>query len=73
MGKELNEGVKRIFSDMEELYLETSIYSQPEQSVKLVLKNNIAMRTKRQSDRAESSIGKDVWAGLGDLEKQILA
>jgi ATP-dependent DNA helicase RecG len=43
------------------------------QSFKLVLKNNIAMRTMRQSDRAASNLGEDVWEGLDDLEKQILA
>jgi len=71
--RELNEGVKRIFSDMEEFYLEPPVYSEPEYSVKLVLKNNIAMRTRRQSDRAAENLGKDVWKGLDDLEKQILA
>ena len=71
--RELNEGVKRIFSDMEEFYLEPPVYSEPEYSVKLVLKNNIAMRTMRQSDRAAENLGKDVWEGLDDLEKQILA
>jgi ATP-dependent DNA helicase RecG len=71
--RELNEGVKRIFSDMEDFYLDPPVYSEPEYSVKLVLKNNIAMRTMRQSDRAASNIGEDVWEGLDDLEKQILA
>lgn len=27
----------------------------------------------RQSDRAAENLGKDVWEGLDDLEKQILA
>lgn len=71
--RELNEGVKRIFSDMEEFYLEPPVYLEPEYSVKLVLKNNIALRTTRQSDRAAENLGKDVWEGLDDLEKQILA
>lgn len=71
--RELNEGVKRIFSDMEEFYLDPPVYSEPEYNVKLVLKNNIAMRTMRQSDRAASNLGGEVWDGLDDLEKQILA
>jgi ATP-dependent DNA helicase RecG len=71
--RELNEGVKRIFSDMEEFYLDPPVYSEPEYSVKLVLKNNIAMRTMRQLDRAASNLGEDVWEGLDDLERQILA
>ena len=46
--RELNEGVKRIYSDMSAVYLEPPVYSEPEQSVKLTLKNNIEMRTMRQ-------------------------
>ena len=46
--RELNEGVKRIYSDMSAFYLEPPVYSEPEQSVKLTLKNNIEMRTMRQ-------------------------
>lgn len=71
--RELNEGVKRIFEDMEEFYLEPPVYSEPEYSVKLVLKNNIAMRTMRQSDRIVANIGEAIWSELDDLEKQILA
>ncbi len=70
--RELNEGVKRIFLDMQDFYLEFPVYSEPEHSVKLVLRNNIAMRTKRQSERAASNLGEDVWCELDDLEKQIL-
>lgn len=40
--KELNEGVKRIYSDMENYFLEAPEYSEPSgQTVKLVLRNNI--------------------------------
>ena len=70
--RELNEGVKRIFSDMQDFYLESPVYSEPEHSVKLVLKNNIAMRTRRQLERAASNLGEDVWEELDDLEKKIL-
>jgi ATP-dependent DNA helicase RecG len=71
--RELNEGVKRIFADMEEFYLDSPVYSEPENSVKLVLKNNIIMRNIRQSDRIAASVGENIWEGLDDLEKQILA
>ncbi len=71
--RELNEGVKRIYSDMEEFFLDEPVYSEPEQSVKLVLKNNIVMREMRQSDRAVESIGTDLWDELDDLEKAILS
>ena len=70
--RELNEGVKRIYSDMEEFFLEEPVYSEPEQTVKLVLKNNIVMRTMRQSDRTVENIGSDVWEELDYLEKAIL-
>lgn len=56
--RELNEGVKSIYEDMEEFFLEEPMYSEPEQTVKLVLKNNIVMRSMRQADRAEESICK---------------
>lgn len=70
--RELNEGVKRIYEDMEDFFLEEPMYSEPEQSVKLVLKNNIVMRTMRQSDRTIENIGDDIWDKLDDLERKIL-
>ncbi|MDY6329464.1 MAG: ATP-binding protein [Lachnospiraceae bacterium] len=71
--RELNEGVKRIFSDMKTFYLEPPVYSEPEQSVRLVLKNNIDMRAIRQIDRAVKTIGADKWDELDELEKKIMA
>lgn len=70
--RELNEGVKRIYADMEDYFLEDPIYSEPEQSVKLVLKNNIVMRTMRQTDRTQENIGSELWDLLDDLERSIL-
>lgn len=70
--RELNEGVKRIFSDMEKFFLEDPVYSEPEQSVRLVLKNNIVMRNLRKKDRAAESIGEDIWGALDDTDRQIL-
>lgn len=70
--RELNEGVKRIYTDMAEFFLEEPIYSEPDQTVKLVLKNNIVMRSMRQSDRMEGNIGSSVWRELDELEKTIL-
>jgi ATP-dependent DNA helicase RecG len=71
--RELNEGVKRIYSDMESFFLEAPIYSEPEQSVRLVLKNNIIMRSIRQGDRAMNSFGQDVWDSLDNTEKMIVS
>lgn len=71
--RELNEGVKRIYSDMEKFFLEDPIYSEPEQSVRLVLKNNIVMRNLRRIDRALEYVGEDVWQQLDDVDRDILA
>jgi ATP-dependent DNA helicase RecG len=70
--KELNEGVKRIYSDMEKFFLDDPVYSEPDQAVRLVLKNNIVMRTLRQKDRTMESIGSEIWMQLDELEKRIL-
>lgn len=70
--RELNEGVKRIYADMEKFFLEEPIYSEPEQSVRLILKNNIVMRTLRQEDRTMANIGTERWSQLDELERQIL-
>ena len=70
--RELNEGVKRIYSDMIEFFLVDPIYTEPEQSVKLVLKNNIVMRTIRQSARIEANVDGDIWNQLDELERKIL-
>jgi ATP-dependent DNA helicase RecG len=70
--RELNEGVKRIYSDMAEFFLDDPIYSEPEQAVRLVLKNNIVMRNMRRQDRAIGFVGEGVWAKLDDLDHNIL-
>lgn len=71
--RELNEGVKRIYSDMKDFILDPPIYSEPGQtSVKLVLKNNIEVRKIRQKDFAAKNVGSDIWQNLDDLEKEII-
>lgn len=70
--RELNEGVKRIYSDMEKFFLDEPEYSEPEQSVRLILKNNIVMRTMRQTNRTADSIGQEAWESMDDLERTIL-
>ena len=70
--RELNEGVKRIYSDMKEFFLDPPIYSEPEQTVKLTLKNNIVMRTLRQEGRTLQNIGIERWKQLDDVERAIL-
>ena len=52
---ELNEGVKRIYSDMESFFLEPPVFSEPNgNTVLLSLKNNIAMRSVRRMEALKS-------------------
>lgn len=71
--RELNEGVKRIYTDMEKFFLDDPIYSEPEQSVRLVLKNNIVMRNLRRKDRALEYVGENIWKQLDAVDRKILA
>jgi ATP-dependent DNA helicase RecG len=70
--RELNEGVKRIYSDMEQFFLDDPVYSDNDINVKLILKNNIVMRSLRRQDSTKRQVGEDIWEQLDDLEKQIL-
>lgn len=70
--RELNEGVKRIYKDMENFFLDDPKYKETDQSVRLILKNNIIMRKQRQQDRAIDRISEDIWMKLDDLEKKII-
>lgn len=70
--RELNEGVKRIYADMENFFLDDPVYSEPGQAVRLTLKNNIVMRNIRREDKAIKSVGEEVWKELDNLERQIV-
>ena len=70
--RELNEGVKRIYSDMESFFLDDPVYTEPEQAVRLVLKNNIVIRTLRQKTHAADNVGIEVWEQLDRIEQSIL-
>lgn len=70
--RELNEGVKRIYSDMEKFFLDDPVYIEDENSVKLILKNNIVMRERRKKDRAKDNIGLKAWEKMDELEKNIV-
>ena len=59
--------------DMERFFLDPPVYSEPEQTVRLVLKNNIVMRTLRQNDRVEEFVGAKLWDQLDNLEHTILS
>lgn len=70
--RELNEGVKRIYSDMEEFFLDEPEYHETDNSVRLTLRNNIVVRQIRRQDSVLRLVGEDVWAQLDELEQQIL-
>lgn len=71
--RELNEGVKRIYRDMEAFFLDDPVYSEPgQQSVKLILKNNIVMRRMRQKEKTREILGEEIWEQLDDLERNML-
>jgi ATP-dependent DNA helicase RecG len=72
--RELNEGVKRIYSDMAEFFLDDPEYTEPSgAAVRLTLKNNIKIRKLRRQDRAAETVGDETWQDLDDLEREILA
>ena len=72
--RELNEGVKRIYSEMQSFFLKDPVYSEPdENSVLLVLDNNIVMRSKRkQESMLKNNNIQENWSNLNYLEKQIM-
>ena len=72
--QELHEGVKRIYSDRAEFFLEDPEYTEPSGAVvRLMLKNNIKVRKLRRQDRAVENAGSEAWENIDDLEKDILA
>lgn len=72
--RELNEGVKRIYSEMQRFFLKDPIYSEPDRnSVLLVLDNNIVMRSKRKEESMlKDNTIQNKWEKLNYLEKQVL-
>lgn len=70
--RELNEGVKRIYVDMENLFLDPPVYSEPGDSVLLTLRNNIAMRSMRRLEEIKNSISQERWNTLDPLERKII-
>ena len=72
--RELNEGVKRIYSEMQRFFLKDPIYSEPDgNSVLLVLDNNIVMRSRRKEESMlKDNTIQDKWKNLNYLERQVL-
>lgn len=70
--RELNEGVKRIYTDMKSYFLDPPIFSEPnKRTVQLVLKNNIAARSLRKMEGLKS-ITIPEWAELKPLDRDII-
>ncbi len=70
--RELNEGVKRIYTDMESFFLEPPIFNEPNgNTVQLTLKNNIAMRSIRKLESLQS-INPITWSQLNPLDRDII-
>lgn len=72
--RELNEGVKKIYSDMADAGLPAPEYVETPNTVKLILRNNIDERTGR-GNKASEEIPKgleEIWPILDDVECQIL-
>ena len=72
--KELNEGVSRIYEEMEKFFLESPKYEISQGDIlKLTLKNNYIMRGTRETEtlRKNHKIN-DIWISLSPLQKDII-
>lgn len=72
--RELNEGVSRIYREMSDLFLEDPIYIEEKgSSLKLVLKNNIVMRSKRKNELLLKDTKINLkWDKLNAMEQKVL-
>lgn len=72
--KELNEGVSRIYEEMERFFLDSPVYEIIEGDIlKLTLKNNYVMRDTRKAEtlRKNDRIN-NIWESLTPLQKDII-
>lgn len=70
--RELNEGVKRIYADMESFFLDPPVFTEPNgNTVLLVLRNNIAARSMRRMATHKAIFGEQ-WEKLSRLDKEII-
>ncbi|MCJ1750068.1 putative DNA binding domain-containing protein [Mammaliicoccus sciuri] len=71
--KELNEGVKRIYDEMNDYFLKEPEYSEPaNKSVKLKLENNIGTRRTRKNDKISNHITEEVMDNLTEDQIKII-
>lgn len=67
--RELNEGVKRIYTEMQKMLLNDPTFSEPGGvRVQLSLENNIVARTLRQRDAIESLVSQETLDSLSEYE-----
>lgn len=67
--RELNEGVKRIYTEMQDSLLNDPVYTEPGGTkVQLTLENNIVARTVRRSEALEDRVSPEAIALLGEYE-----
>lgn len=67
--RELNEGVKRIYTEMQKMLLNDPVFDEPDGSkVQLTLENNIVTRGMRQRDALHDRISGETLSGLGEYE-----
>lgn len=71
MVRELNEGVKRIFVEMQDAFLDPPVYTEPGYNVRLLLKNNIKGRQQKYKSTG-SPFHAEAWDQLDELDKQII-
>lgn len=72
--KELNEGVSRIYEEMEKFFLDSPVYEITQGDIlKLTLKNNYVMRDTRETEtlRKNDKIN-EVWENLTPLQRDVI-
>lgn len=67
--RELNEGVERIYTEMQSMFLKEPVFTEPEGAkVQLALENNIVTRSMRQRAALDSRFSREVLEGLNEYE-----
>lgn len=69
--RELGEGVKRMYKEMEDFFLDAPEYTETQNAVILTLKNNIVMRRIRREERISMLISTE-WDELNEFEKKAI-
>lgn len=70
--KEMNEGVKRIYSEMQNFFLKDPVFSEPGHQVLLRLENNILNRQVRISESLKRKLTTEVFNDLNEDERTIM-